>query len=278
VVRLPELLTTQQAADLLRVSRPTLVRLLDDGVIPSERISAHRRVARAAVMEYLDGRSARAKAGLDALAEAGGPDPPRRTGFDALRDVAVLDACVLVPIRLCGILPALAEAGLSEPRWSERILLETEGALVAMLGQSPAKAAKRIAAMRAAFPEASVYGFEPLEPALTCHPKGRHVLAAAISAGAGAIVTGNLKDFPNYALTPHAVEAVHPDRFLCRLLAADPGGCREAVEAEAATRRHPPETPAALLAGATRVAPTFVNLMSRALVQPEPPSPRALPS
>jgi excisionase family DNA binding protein len=76
VVRLPDLMTTGQAADLLRVSRPTLVKLLDDGVIPSERVSTHRRVSRAAVVEYLAGRAARAKAGLDALAEAGGPDGP----------------------------------------------------------------------------------------------------------------------------------------------------------------------------------------------------------
>lgn len=143
------------------------------------------------------------------------------------------------------MLLALAEAGLYEPRWSERILLETEGALTAKLELPPAKAAKRIAAMRAAFPEASVHGFEPLEPALACHPKDRHVLAAAIAAGASTIVTGNLKDFPKHALKPHAVDAVHPDRFLCGLLAASPERCQGAIKAEAATRRSPPQTAAA---------------------------------
>ncbi|WP_084011440.1 helix-turn-helix domain-containing protein [Pseudofrankia sp. DC12] len=38
------LLSTQEAADLLRISRTTLVRLLETGVIPLEKPSRHRRV------------------------------------------------------------------------------------------------------------------------------------------------------------------------------------------------------------------------------------------
>ena len=44
---------------------------------------------------------------------------------------------------------------------------------------------------------------------------------AAIRAGAGAIVTFNLKDFPPEALQSYGVEAQHPDEFVMDLLDLD---------------------------------------------------------
>jgi hypothetical protein len=123
----------------------------------------------------------------------------------------LLDACVLVPQRLSSLLLTLAEEGLFEPRWWERILAETERALTGKLGISRDRAVRRLTAMRQAFPEASVLGFEHLEEELTCHPKDRHVLAAAIAAGAETLVTANVRDFPEESCRPHGIAVADPD-------------------------------------------------------------------
>jgi len=49
-------MTTQQAADLLGVSRPTVVKLIDDGDLPAERIGTRRRLKLADVQTYRERR------------------------------------------------------------------------------------------------------------------------------------------------------------------------------------------------------------------------------
>jgi hypothetical protein len=62
-------------------------------------------------------------------------------------------------------------------------------------------------------------------------PDDRHVLAAATAAGAGTLLTMNLRDFPPAALAPHGIAAAHPDPFLCALHDADPEVMRASAEA-----------------------------------------------
>jgi excisionase family DNA binding protein len=62
-----EVLTSQQAADLLGMSRPTLVRLLDSGHLPFEKIGSHRRVLRRDVLAFRERRRQEQYAALDAM-------------------------------------------------------------------------------------------------------------------------------------------------------------------------------------------------------------------
>jgi hypothetical protein len=162
---------------------------------------------------------------------------------------------------LANVLLTFAEGDLFEPRWSERIVAEATRALAEKLGIPPEKVAKRMGAMRRAFPEAAVAVFETLEPGLECHPKDRHVLAAAIASGAEYVVTFNLRHFPEAACKPYGINAVHPDAFMLDLLAGSPAEAAAALEQCAASLANPAMTPGQVLAQMADAAPGFSDAM-----------------
>ena len=174
-----------------------------------------------------------------------------------MAESAVLDACVLVPISLCDVLLELADAWLYKPLWSEMILEETRRALIEKLNLPEEKADKRIAAMQQAFPTAMVSGHEGLIPAMTNHPKDRHVLATAVHAGCGLIVTANTQDFRTRALAPLRVRAMHPDSFLLGLAEDDPQAVWEAVDRKRQLFRRPTVHMAALCDRLSKTVPRF---------------------
>ena len=138
------------------------------------------------------------------------------------RFTALIDACVLGGALRRNMLLSLAEAGLFRPRWSARILDETQKA-ISEITKGATDGSRQRAGIEAAFPEAIVSGYEVFEGKLDLpDPDDNHVLAAAISTSASVIVTDNLADFPAVSLAPHAIDAISADDFIADTIELDP--------------------------------------------------------
>lgn len=72
-------LTTQEAADLLNVSRPHLVKLLESGALPFHRAGKHRRVRFADLMVF---KAERERASAEALEELARQAQELRLGYE----------------------------------------------------------------------------------------------------------------------------------------------------------------------------------------------------
>ncbi|WP_329027992.1 helix-turn-helix domain-containing protein [Streptomyces sp. NBC_01423] len=64
-------LTTQQAADILNVSRPFLIGLLEAGEIECRLVGTHRRIAASSLMEYKQADDRRRREAADELTQLG---------------------------------------------------------------------------------------------------------------------------------------------------------------------------------------------------------------
>ena len=81
------------------------------------------------------------------------------------RFTALIDACVLGGALRRNTLPSLAGAGLFRPRWSARILGETQKA-ISEITKGTTDGSRQLTAIEAAFPQSLVTGYEVSEDKL----------------------------------------------------------------------------------------------------------------
>lgn len=154
----------------------------------------------------------------------------------------ILDANVLYSATLRDSLMWLSQTDLFKARWTDDIHNEWVTAL-AKRGYELAKLERLRDLIDQHSLDAKVYGYEALIPMLTLpDPKDRHVLAAAIRSNADAIVTFNLKDFPQDVLAPHNIEVIHPDDFIVYQIEMSPERTCDAFKQQRTTKSRPPLT------------------------------------
>jgi hypothetical protein len=150
--------------------------------------------------------------------------------------VALLDTSVLWPSLQRDFLLSLAIEGLYRPVWSDVVLDELEyheADKLRRAGVADEEAGPRarhlIDRMREHFADAVVTGWEPFEGTFGLpDPDDEHVVAAAALSRAGAIVTENLRHFPQ-ALMPAGTQVLTAAEFALNTVAVDPGQAGRAV-------------------------------------------------
>lgn len=181
---------------------------------------------------------------------------------------AFLDTCSLFGAYLCDTLLRLAEAGAYRPLWSAGVLGELERSLLER-GLPEQAVTHRIGEMRRTFPDAEVTGYDTLVEAMTCDPKDRHVLAAAVRSDAEVLVTFNVSDFPDASVKHYDIVVASPDDFLLDQLDLYPGLTVAALRAQAASYISPAMTAEDLLGRlAAAGVPRFASEARRHLQEP----------
>ena len=233
VMPLAKQLTTQEAADVLNVSRPFLIKLLEEKKMAYEKVGRHRRVLAKDVFNY---KQAQIQQRGQALSELAASDADLIWYVFANRYVAVIDACSLVSALGRNTLLSLADADLYRVRWSGEILDETERALESLFTERKIPNAAEFAntqrlRMETAFPEARIDQRE-LSPSISDQlpdSKDAHVIATALACDASVIVTENIKHFPNEILGPLNIESKRADDFIADTIDLYPARALEAL-------------------------------------------------
>lgn len=179
------------------------------------------------------------------------------TGFKV-----IYDANVLYPAPLRDLLMWVALQDVVLARWTDEIHEEW---IRSVLRQRPDLKREQLERtremMNAHVRDCLVSNYQDLIPGLMLpDPNDRHVLAAAIKAGASVIVTCNLKHFPQEALEPFGIDAQHPDEFLVHQFDLNEAAICNAVRLQRAMLKNPPKSVQEML-------DTFASLQLPAIVE-----------
>jgi predicted nucleic acid-binding protein len=156
------------------------------------------------------------------------------------RYTAILDANVLYPQLVRDTLMSLAVERLYHAKWSEMIHEEWIRNLLKDRPELADKIPAVVELMNSAVPDCVVTNFEHLIDCIELPDLGdRHVLAAAIVGHADAIVTFNIKDFPEALLEPYGIEVQHPDEFIINQLQLQEIPALSAIKKMRARWSHP---------------------------------------
>jgi len=180
--------------------------------------------------------------------------------------IAVLDANVLWPQSLRDSLVRLAIHDVYRAAWTVKILDEMGNSLVRNGRVTPERIERTRDLMTKNCPHMLIEGYEDLIPVMTNDPKDRHVLAAAVRINADAIVTFNLKDFPEDACEPYGIEIIMPDDFLSGLWISDSVSVARVLIEQASTLRNPPLTVVHLVEGLAQHAPQSAGKVLKSTV------------
>ncbi len=136
----------------------------------------------------------------------------------------------------------LACTGLFRARWTDQIHDEWIQNLLQNRSDLTQEQLNRTRTlMNRSVPNSLITGYEWMINSLQLpDPNDRHVLAAAIQGRVDAIVTFNLKDFPQSILDTHGIESLHPNEFITDLIDLSPLAVAEAARTCHQRLKNPP--------------------------------------
>jgi predicted nucleic acid-binding protein len=184
-----------------------------------------------------------------------------------LDPIVLCDANVFYSILMTDLVLSLGEAGLFRPRWTNEIHEEW---IRSVLEDQPQRTREQLERRRAFMDQAIghdlIENYERHIDSLSLpDPDDRHVLAAAIEAGAEMLLTYNLRDFPEPVVAAYGVNVIHPDEFLGGLMAEKSETVLSVIEEMRVKRKRPEISQTLLLEKLARLSiPGFVRMLRNA--------------